>query len=75
MLADDGLTVPAPPFVMFTLVALPPKVLPLTVKGVTPQVLPFVPLRVTAGPLTHPQDTEKLLPVVVHPLEFLTVIV
>jgi hypothetical protein len=28
-----------------------------------------------AGPFTHPHDTEKLLPVVVHPEAFLTVIV
>jgi hypothetical protein len=32
-------------------------------------------LSVRDGPFTHPHDTEKLLPVVVHPDAFLTVIV
>jgi len=32
-------------------------------------------LNVTYGPLTHPQDTEKLFPDAVHPEEFLTVMV
>jgi hypothetical protein len=30
--------------------------------------------RVRDGPLAHPHDTEKVLPVVVHPEAFLTVI-
>jgi hypothetical protein len=32
-------------------------------------------LSVRDGPLAHPQDTEKLLPVAMHPVVFLTVIV
>ena len=72
---DDGLTDPAPFSVMLTFVALPPKVLPLTIKAVTPQVLPDVLLRVTVGGFTHPHDTSKLLPVVMHPVAFLTLIV
>jgi hypothetical protein len=70
-----GLTVPAPFFVIVTPVALPPKVLPLTVTGVVPHVLPLMLLSATAGGFTQPHDTEKLIPVVVHPDEFLTVIV
>ena len=70
-----GFTVPAPFSVIVTLVALPPKVLPLTVTGVVPHVLPLMLLSVTVGGFTHPHDTEKLTPVVVHPDEFITVIV
>ena len=74
-LAEEGLTVPVPFSVIVTLVALPPKVLPATVTAVVPQVLPEELLRVTAGGLTHPQEIEKMLPVVVHREVFLTVIV
>ena len=72
---DTGLTLPMPFSVIVTLVALPPKVLPLIVTGVVPHVLPLMLLSVTAGGLAQPHDTEKLTPVVVHPDEFLTVIV
>ena len=72
---ESGLTVPAPFSAMLTLVALPPNVLPLTVMGVVPQVLPLLPARLSVGGFTHPQDTSKLLPVVVHPEAFLTVMV
>jgi hypothetical protein len=72
---DVGLTVPEPFSVIVTLVALPPKVLPLTVTGVVPQVLPLVLLKVRLGGFAHPHETGKLAPVVVHPDEFLTVIV
>lgn len=75
VVADDGLTLPPPLSVIVTLVALPSNVLPLTVIAVTPHVLPPVLLRVTVGGSTHPQFTSKLLPVVVHPDAFLTVIV
>ena len=68
-----GLTAPAPFFVIVTNVALP-KVLPLTVTGVMPQVFPLILLSESDGPFTHPQDTEKLLPVTVHPEVFRTVI-
>jgi len=71
----NGLTVPAPFSVIVTLVALPPKLLPLTVTAVVPHVLPLLLLSETAGGFAHPHDTEKLNPVVVHPDEFLTVIV
>ena len=75
MLVVNGLTVPAPFSVIDTLVALPPKVLPFTVTGVVPHVLPLMLVSITAGGFAHPHDTEKLIPVVVHPDEFLTVIV
>ena len=70
-----GLTVPAPFSVIVTLVALPPKVLFVTVTGEVPQVEPLELPRVKVGPLTHPHDTSKLLPVVVQPAELRTVIV
>jgi hypothetical protein len=75
VLVETGLTVPAPFSDMLTLVALPPKVLPLIVTGEVTQVLPLLPERLSVGGFAHPQDTSKLLPVVVHPAEFLTVIV
>ena len=71
--ADAGFTVPAPFSVIVTVVALV-KVLPLIVTGVVPHVLPDVLLRVSEGALAHPQETSKLLPIVVHPEAFLTVI-
>ena len=70
----DGLTTPAPLVVIVTLVALL-NVLPLTVTGITPQVLPPVLPSVSVGPLAQPQDTLKLLPVLVHPAAFRTLIV
>jgi hypothetical protein len=70
-----GVTVPAPFSVIVTCVALPPKVLPLTVTGVVPQVLPALLLNDKVGGLAHPHDTENGLPVFVQPDEFLTVIV
>ncbi len=60
--------------VIVTVVALV-NVFPLIVTGVVPQVLPLKLPSVRVGPFAHPHDTEKLLPVVVHPEEFLTVIV
>jgi hypothetical protein len=73
--ADTGLTLPLPVSVIVTLVALPPNVLPVTVIGVTPQVLPAAALRLTTGGLTHPQLTEKVVPVAVHNDELRTVTV
>ena len=73
--AEPGVTIPAPFSVIDTLVALPPKILPLTVTGNVLQVLPLLLLRVTVGGLTHPHDTMKADPAVVHPDEFFTVIV
>ena len=75
MPVEDGLSKPDPVVVIVTLVALPPNVLPLIVTGAVPQVLPLMLLSVRDGPFTHPHDTEKLLPVVVHPVVFFTVIV
>jgi hypothetical protein len=68
-----GLTEPAPFAVIVTVVALV-NVLPVTVTGEVPQVLPLMLLNVSVGPFAHPHDTEKLLPVVVHPEAFLIVI-
>jgi hypothetical protein len=57
---------------MVTLVAVPPKVFPLTVTGVKPQVLPVILKSVSVGGLIHPHDTTKIVPTVVHPAAFLT---
>lgn len=65
---------PKPFSVIVTAVALPPKVLLLTVTGVRPQVLPLILLRVNVGVLTHPHETLKSVPRVVHPAAFLTII-
>jgi hypothetical protein len=69
-----GLTEPAPFSVIDTLVAPPPKVLPLTITAVVPHVLPLLLLSVTTGGLLHPHVTEKIDPIVVHPAAFLTAI-
>lgn len=71
-IAEGGISEPSPSSDIITLVALPPKVLPLTVIAVVPHVLPLVLERVTFGGLAHPQVTEKLGPVVIHPEMFLT---
>ena len=70
----DELIEPVPFAVMVTNVALPENVLPLTVTGEVPQVLPLMLLNVSDGPFSHPHDTEKLFPVVVQPEVFITVI-
>lgn len=72
---DAGVTVPPPLSVIVTLVALPPKVFPLTVTAATPHVLPEEAAKVTSGGLTHPQLMEKVVPVAVHPEALRTVIV
>lgn len=71
----EGLTDPPPFSVIVTLVAFPPKVLPLTVTGVKPHVVPVEPESARVGPLIQPHDTVNEDPVVVHPALFLTVIV
>jgi hypothetical protein len=53
-------------------VALPPKLFPVTVTGVIPQVLPVVLASVRVGGLIHPHDTANTDPFVVHPAAFLT---
>lgn len=73
MVEETGLTDPEPFSVIVTLVAPPLKVLLLTVSGVIPQVLPLVLLNATAGGFAHPHETEKPVPVVMHPEEFFTV--
>ena len=70
-----GLTVPAPFSLIVTCVALPPNVLPATVTSVVPASRSGRTAHVTVGPLTHPHDTSKLTPVVVHPAALRTVIV
>ena len=72
-MAEGGLSDPAPFSVMVTRVALPPKVFPPTTTAVVPHVLPSELLKVTVGGLAHPQLTEKLGPIVIHPEEFWTV--
>jgi hypothetical protein len=69
-----GVTEPPPLYVIVTDVAFV-NVLPLIIAGVVPQVLPLKLLKVRVGPLVHPHDTKKLLPVVVQPEAFLTVTV
>jgi len=73
--AEAGVTVPPPLSDIKTLVALPPKVFPLTVTAVTPHVLPEEAARVTSGGLVQPQLMEKVVPVVVQSEAFRTVIV
>ena len=72
--AEAQLSDPVPFSVIVTLEALPPKVFPLTVIAVVPHVLPLVLFRVTVGGFTHPHETEKLVPVVMQPEEFLPMI-
>jgi hypothetical protein len=72
--APDGVSVPPPFSVSVTLVALPPKVLPLIDTAVVPHVVPLLLLRVTVGGLRHPQEIENITPTVVQPAEFLTAI-
>ena len=71
--ARAGLTDPAPFDVIVTEVALV-NVLPPTVTGVIPHVLPLVLLSARAGGSGQPHDTVKLAPGVEHPEAFLTVI-
>jgi hypothetical protein len=54
--AEFGLTEPEPFSVIVTFVALPPKVLPVTVTGVVVHVLPSVLLSVRVGGFTHCPD-------------------
>jgi hypothetical protein len=68
-----GLTEPAPSSVIVTEVAFV-NVFPPIVTGVVTQVFPLMDARVIAGPFTQPHETVKLLPGVIHPEEFLTVI-
>ena len=49
-------------------------VFPLIVTGAVPQVMPLKLLNVIDGPLEHPHDNVNVLPVVVQPAEFFTVI-
>ena len=73
--AETGVTDPPPFSEIVTLVALPPKVFPVTVIGVIPQVLPDVAPRVSSGGVTQPQLTENSGPVVEHPEVLRTVTV
>jgi hypothetical protein len=57
---------------MVTLVAVPPKLFPVTVTAVVPHVLALLLLKVIVGGFIHPQETAKRDPVVVHPAAFLT---
>jgi hypothetical protein len=63
-----AVTVPDPPDTIVTNVALPPNVLPLTVTGDMPQVLPLKLPSVSVGPFGQPHDTSKLVPEVEHPV-------
>jgi hypothetical protein len=70
---ETGFTEPAPFSVIVTVVALV-KVFPLIVTGAVPHVLPLKLLSVSRGPFVQPHETGKVLPVVVQPAAFLTVI-
>ena len=72
---EEGTTEPAPFSVMFTLVAVPPNVLPLTVTGMELQVMPVLLLSVTVGGLIQPHETANKGPIVVQPAVFLTAII
>jgi len=72
---DKGETDPAPFSVRVTLVALPPKVLPLIVIGVVPHVDPFKAPSDNDGPFTHPQLTGIDAVDDMHPFEFFATIV
>jgi hypothetical protein len=73
---EPGVTVPAPFSVIVTEVALPPKVFPDTVIGVSSHVEPDVELNVRVGGSGQLQSTVKGAPVVSHPVvTFLTVTV
>jgi hypothetical protein len=66
--AVDEDTEPAPSSVIVTDVALPPKVLPLNVIGVTPQVEPDAADNVTVGAFAQPQLTLTDFDGEIHPL-------
>jgi len=53
VVAEAGETVPFPLCVIVTFVALPPKVLPVTVRATTPHVLPDAPLSLRVGLFVH----------------------
>jgi hypothetical protein len=74
LVVDEGDTVPAPSSVTVTDVALPPKVLLLTVTGEVPQAVPLLEDKFTEGPFTHPHETVKEALSAVHPAEFLATI-
>jgi hypothetical protein len=57
VVAEVGETVPLPFSVIVTLVALPPKVFPVTENTATPHVVPVVPLSLRVGLLTHCPDS------------------
>ncbi len=59
--ALPGLIIPRPSCVIVTDVALPPKVLPFTVKGLLTQVWFELPFKVTVGGLAQPQSTLTLV--------------
>lgn len=60
--AEVGLTEPAPFSFIVTFVALPPKLLPATVTGVVPHILPLVLLSVTVGLFAHcPGDLIEII--------------
>ena len=71
-LAVDGLNVPVPLCVMLTKLAFA-YVFPLIVTGAVPQVMPLKLLNVIDGPPEQPHDNVNVLPVVMQPAEFLTV--
>jgi hypothetical protein len=73
---EAGVIVPDPFDVIVTEVALPENVLPVTVTGEMPHVLPLILPSARAGPFGHPHDTEKLDPGVEQPVTvFRTVII
>ena len=66
--------IPPPLLVISTLVALPPNKLLPAVTADVPHVVPLELLKVIVGGLGHPHDIVKGTPVVIHPVEFFTVI-
>ena len=73
--AAPAVTVPDPLDTIVTNVALPPNVLPLTVTGDMPQVLPLRLPSVSVGPFGQPHDTVKAGPVTEQPEAVLNTVI
>ncbi len=71
VLADVISKLPSPLWLRLTLVALPPKVFPLTVTASAEQVLPLIELKATVGWLLQLQPTVTVVIDETHPEAFL----
>ncbi len=71
VLVDMISKLPSPLWLRLTLVALPPKVFPLTVTASVEQVLPLIELKLKVGGLVQPQLTVTVVADDTHPEAFL----